>query len=62
MSLVRFGPDAGWQQNLRWFVGDFVGLGIAGLLIVFRTYWVHVTGIVLGLISLLFFLYAIQLS
>ena len=62
VSLVRFGPDAGWQQNLRWFVGDFVGLGIAGLLIVFRTYWVHVTGIVLGLISLLFFLYAIQLS
>ena len=62
VSLIRFGPNAFWQQNLRWFVGDFLGLGIAGLLIVFRTYWVHRVGIVFGLIFLLFFLYAIQLS
>jgi hypothetical protein len=62
LNLVRNGPNAVWQENLRWFIGDFFGVGIAGVLILVRTYWVHVVGIVLGLVSLLFFLNAIQIS
>jgi len=62
VNLVRFGPNAVWQENLRWMIGDFVGLGTAGLLFAFRTYWVHAVGIAFGLISLLFFLDAIRFS
>lgn len=62
VNLVRFGPNAVWQENLRWFLGDFLGLGTAVLLFVFRAYWLHVVGIVFGLVSLLFFLNAIQFS
>jgi hypothetical protein len=61
VSLARFGPNAIWRHNLRWLVGDFVALGIATPLILFRAYWVHVVGIGLALVSLLFFLDSIQL-
>jgi hypothetical protein len=62
VSLARFGPNGTWQATLLWSVGDVLGLGIAGLLIVFRTYWVHLLGITLGLVSLLFFLSSIRFS
>jgi hypothetical protein len=62
ISLVRFGPNEVWQHNLRWLVGDFLGLAVAGPLIVFRAYWAHAVGIAVALVLLLFFLNGIQLS
>ncbi|HEY8003019.1 MAG TPA: hypothetical protein VIE16_02260 [Phenylobacterium sp.] len=62
VSLARFGPNEVWRHNIRWLVGDFVAIGIAAPLIIFRAYWVHVVGIALALISLVFFLDAIQFS
>jgi hypothetical protein len=62
VNLIRFGPNGAWQENERWMIGDFAGLGTAVLLFVFRAYWLHAVGIALGLISLLFFLSAIQIS
>jgi hypothetical protein len=62
MSLVRFGPNAVWQQNLPRLIGDFVGLGLAAPLIIFRAYWVHAVGIAFALVYLLFFLNSVPLS
>jgi hypothetical protein len=62
VNLARFGQNAAWQENLRWMIGDFIGLGTAGLLFLFRAYWVHAVGIVLGLILLLVFLNSIQFT
>jgi hypothetical protein len=62
VSLVRFGANASWQQNLPRLYGDFAGLGVAGLLIVFRPYWVHLVGIAFGLVSVLAFVASIQFS
>jgi hypothetical protein len=61
LGLIRFGANEVWWHNLRWFIGDFVAVAIATPLIVFRTYWLHVVGIALSLIALLFFLASIQL-
>lgn len=62
VNLTPFGADQLWVRNSRWVVGDLVALGIATPLIVFRAYWVHVVGIGLALVSLMFFLASIQLG
>lgn len=60
-QLVRFGANAVWWHNLRWFIGDFVAVGIAAPLIVWRAYWLHIVGIGLSLIALVAFLASLQL-
>lgn len=61
LNLVRFGANGVWWHNLRWLVGDVIAVGIATPLIIFRTDWVHVVGILLSLVALLAFLASIQL-
>jgi hypothetical protein len=60
-NLIFYGTNEVWWHNLRWLVGDVIAVAIATPLIIFRTTWVHVVGIVLALISLLLFLASIQL-
>ena len=60
-QLVRFGLNDVWWHNLRWFIGDFVAVGVAVPLIIFRAYWLHAVGLAFALVSLLFFLASIQL-
>lgn len=50
----------GARADLRWLVGDVVGVVLAAALIIFRNTWVHVVGIVLALLLLLSFLSSIQ--
>ena len=62
MGLVRFGPNGVWRENLPRLYGDVVGLGVAGVLVIVRNYWVHLAGIAIGLVSLLAFVSAIQFT
>jgi hypothetical protein len=62
VTLIRFGPTAAWREDLPRLFGDLVGVAIAAPLIVFRSYWVHLVGIVAALATLLVFLSSIEFN